>query len=183
MRLRAPWWFKAICLVPLLCCCTRTKEVHEQENVEQQATVQTATEKQFDETLQRGPETITTTTEEYEDADPSAVVRGGESDGGFAAVPVLPVHSQQLVGVAQPVLIKRTVVVDQRGAVTDTKTAEAKGASTAAFAATDDKKIDEKTVTKSGPSFLFFLALGSGLTIALGVCWKLGLLAKAWGSL
>lgn len=179
MRLRALWWFKAICLVPLLCCCTRTKEVHEQEHAAAQATVQTASEKQFDETLQRGPETITTTVEEYEDA----AVLAGSPDGGTADHPVIPAAAGHVGGVVQPVLIKRTVVVDQRGAVTDTKTAEAKGASTAAFAATDDKKIDEKTVTKSGPSFLFFLALGSGLTIALGVCWKLGLLAKAWGSL
>lgn len=80
---------------------------------------------------------------------------------------------------------------EHRGEVKDEKTAqsttatnaEAKGASTAAKAVTDDKDEDDKTKTKAGVSWLLWLGIGAGLVVAVLVLWKLGMLAKWWAKL
>lgn len=108
---------KRLALIALL-GCTRSSEVKTEAKTDLRA------EENVTQTVQTGPETITTTTEEYAIPNLAAteVSRDGDSqiltrrrsaprDGGAKTVPTL--------------LVKRTVVVDQRGPVIDTTVAAA----------------------------------------------------------
>lgn len=177
-----------------LCGCTRTKEVHEREHVEQQATVQTATEQHIVEVRQEGPSDeviykfappapeVVSAPSNAAAADSTSGTTGGERPARNrrwvqAAPPAAALQGGSIPDQLPPhgPLIEMDVM--HQGPVTDTKTAEAKGASSAAVAAVTDAKLDEKQQTKTGPSFLFWLSVGAGVTVLLGagiaIAWKL----------
>lgn len=104
--------------------CTRTTEARIDEHLALQEHAAQKLDEHETETRQTGPETITTTTEEYEDGDlgidPGAA--GGVA-GSDAAIGV-PVVAGRPASPVAPRLVRRTVVVDQRGPIVDTKARE-----------------------------------------------------------
>jgi hypothetical protein len=120
------------------------------------------------ETVQTGPETITTTTEEFEVPGPLSPdgsspphqrvyelggIEKHASDGLTA-----PAHPDQRSVPAAPVLVKRTVVVDQRGASLATKNESSTQAKTASLSEKQEKASDTKKKTSYWPPLWMWLA-------------------------
>lgn len=156
--------------VVLICGCTFSKEKKEDEHLAVQEHATQKLDEQSTETKQSGPETITTTTEEYEDADEPGDVRGGDLDGGL---PVGPVHQPgHQVDAPRPigrVLVKRTVTVDQRGPVVDTKTVQAQETGC------EDVGLDltrhTETKTKDAPALAGYLWMALAAAVVAGGAW------------
>lgn len=154
------------------CGCTRTSEVKAEEKIAVQEEVKARSTEQTAETVQTGPETITTTVEEYEEpenatgsAPVSRVEPVGKSDNAPMAHPTAEGATIRPPGV----LVKRTVVVDQRGPVLDTKSAVTQTAKTASLTGKQESTSDTKKSTKWGvPRWLWALgACGVALGIAI----------------
>lgn len=164
----------------LLCACTFSKEKKEDEHLTVQEHATEQRDRQATEVKQIGPETITTTTEEYEDADEPGDVRSGDPDGGLPVGPVR--QSGHQVDAPRPigrVLIKRTVVVDRRGPVVDTKTTQAEETGC------EDVGLDltrhVETTSKTSPALAGYLwmALAAAAVVGAGwLAWKFSLPGK-----
>lgn len=141
--------------------------------------------------MQQGPETITTTVEEF--AAPASLSAPG-FDGALSLAPPPSNASQLGIGLhvggskpsatatdslpSAPILVKRTVTVDQRGPITDTKAENAKAASGGKRNEQEEADTDETTKTRAGPSPFFWLGIGSGLVLAVGLALKFNLFGK-----
>lgn len=182
MRLRdcvAPWALLTIGL----CGCTRTKDVRAEEHATLQETRSATMQRDIVKTVQTGPETITTTTEEFE------VGAGSNAQATQADAPANVGQREHRVGNPEdagvapraPFLVKRTVTVDQKGPTVTAIAAEAKGASSAALAATDDKKLEEKTTTRWGPPWWVWALLAAVVAGAAWAAWKFSLPGRVFG--
>lgn len=160
----------------LLCGCAHkhaeehsaSAEIHETARIEQETHSIT--------TVQRGPETITTTVEEFaplpsvEASDiPRADTARGATPMGLQPPPTARVDMLPRA----PILVKRTIIVDQRGPASTTIAAEAKGASTAAIAAEAEAHDKLRTSTSVGPSPLAWALIALALAGAGLAAWKL----------
>lgn len=181
---RLDWWLDwlaamgfpialALTLAVLFLCagCTRTTETRAEQHIAVQETQATKASEKTTEVVQTGPETITTTTEEFEEP-PSPVPAGplaaAEQNGSQ--------HPDGRPAPGRPFLVKRTVIVDHRDPITDTKTETARQASTEATTATLEAKTSKDT--KTAPSlagWLWLLLIGAGVLAVAGLAWKFSL--------
>lgn len=145
--------------------CTRTTEAKVDEHLalrEHQA--HQAVEHET-ETVQTGPETITTTIEEYDDDDPGS---DSSTDGGVAGGG----DARRAPDVARraavaPRLVKRTVTVDQRGPVVAIKAREAQETSSEDVGLDMTYKGSTTTKTSYWPPWWVF-AGGAVLLVLVG---------------
>lgn len=147
-----------------LCGCTRTTEVKTEAHEELQQVTQQRESQVVTQTVQTGPETITTTTEEYE------------------AVPV--VAQDEVPGTPKPrppsvpVLVKRIVTVDQRGPVLAETHSVAKEAAQTVTSKKADAKTDTTRTTRYGPPW-WLLAVGGVVLAAAGYAvWRFSLFGR-----
>lgn len=171
---------KRLALLLVLCACSFSKEKQDDEHLAVQEHAAQKLDEHETSTMQAGPETITTTTEEYEDVDESVLVRSGDAGGGL---PVGPVHQfGHQVDAPRPigrVLIKRTVVVDQRGPVVETKTREAE--ETGAEDVGLDMTRHTEMASKTSPALAgwLWMALAAAAVVGAGwLAWKFSLPGK-----
>lgn len=156
-----------------LCGCTFSKEKKEDEHLAVQEHATQKADVRETETKQTGPETITTTIEEYDDGDSGV---GPGADGGVTwsgvtlGAPV--VAGREAAPPVGPRHYKKTTIVDQRGAVTDTKAREAEEIGTEDVGL--DMTYHGETKTKDAP------ALAGWLWIAVAVAAVAGLGGAAW---
>lgn len=157
----------ALAIFTSCCACTFTRDKKDDEHlaVQEHAEQQLAEHEQ--ETKQTGPETITTTIEEYDDDDPGS---DSGTDGGVAGggEPRGAPDVARRATVA-PHLIKRTVVVDQRGPVVDTKTREAQEAGSEDVGLDMTRHIEVKT--KDAPALAGWLWIALAVAAVAGVGW------------
>lgn len=171
-----------------LIACTHSRVERHEASAELHETVQATTDQRVDETVQRGPETITTTVEEFAYAPQDGLAAAHESGlapdepagpPGAAHPQPVPRGAREIAGgsgggpLAGEILVKRTVTVDQRGTVTETIAAEAKGASTAALAVKVKDKGSVADSTRWGPPWWVYALVGVALAGAGYVAWKL----------
>lgn len=155
--------------------CTRTSEVKTDDKLDVQQEVKARSTEQTAETVQTGPETITTTTEEYTDADvPDAVVGPAPGVAARSAGAVVPVRAQ----LPASRLVKRTVTVDQRGPVLDTKNAVTQTAKDTSLAEKQEKASDTKKKTSYWPPWWVWALGACGVALGIAVARKT-LLGKA----
>lgn len=147
--MKAPWWLKAAALALLCCCCGGCAHSSEKQAEAHEAVNATETAKasgSFAETKVEGPETITTTVEEWADVEAPPIREAP------------PLSAQSEAGEATPTrgggetylppraaLIKRTITVDQRGPVSTTIAARATEATREAVQATREVKTDQRS--------------------------------------
>lgn len=162
---------KRLALMLALASCTRTVETRSESAVQATVAVEERASSTLDEVVQTGPETITTTTEEWET--PPLSLNSGQHLPSFdgpeqsagpvsarGATPILPPQAH---------LVKRTVTIDQRGPILDAK----RQTSTEASSATQTVKSEEKaaTVTKTSywPPWWLWVALAASLAGGVAV--------------
>lgn len=148
-----------------LCGCTRTVETRSESALRADVATRAEAATSTTETVTSGPETITTTTEEYEvGAAPisgppllSASETAGDAGSSTArAVPLPP----------RAALIKRTVVVDQRGPVVDTRHEVGTASRTATATLVATAKTTRAERTSYWPPWWLWLA---GAVLVLGI--------------
>jgi hypothetical protein len=188
-------------LLLLVAACTRTTEVRNDEHHEERETVQSTTEASSSsqeattatETRTQAPTEVATNIERKELAVVTKDATGAVTIARVGPKPVNLPPGSIIIGTV-PLSDTTTARDEHRGPVVDEKasssslaaTAEAKGASTAAKAKTDDSHETGLTETRAGTSWLLWLGIGAGLVVAVLVLWKLGklaLLAKWAGGL
>lgn len=141
-----------------LCGCTRTSEVKTSEKTAFQQELKGRERDRSTEVVQTGPETITTTVEEW----------GAAEDFGPPGAPApvatgIPVGIRPAIQVAPaPHLVKRTVTVDQRGPSTDIKTGTVTKVETASLTEKQEKASDTKKRTSYWPPWWLW-ACGAAL--------------------
>lgn len=159
-------WLLLFFATPALLCdsCTRSSEVKTEAKTELRA------EENVTQTVQTGPETITTTTEEYVFLEKETAPAGAVStsaNGEHIALVTAP-HTAEVRTLPQtPILVKRTVVVDQRGPVIDTTVAAATTA-VAAVAHSDATK-----ASSVGLSWKFYAAGALAILLLAGAAYVL----------
>lgn len=176
----AVWAFCTYCF----CGCTRTVEVKAETHETASLVEQQLSKEKVVETVQVGPETITTTVEEYEPCEPTEC--DASPDGGApAAIPTLnggiaPTRSAAAVRGAPhaPILLKRTVTVDQRGPSIDTKATEATASSSATQAIKLDSKTETTTKTRYGPALWLLALLAAALALVGWLAFKFSLFGR-----
>ena len=100
--------------------CTRTFETRSESSSSAVQQEQASQKERVVETRTEGPEVVTTTVEEYE----QPAVEGSSLRGsGPASEPQSGGVSPAVPHTGNPILVKRTVTVDQRGPVVDTRSA------------------------------------------------------------
>lgn len=171
----ALWTF----LAATLCACTftRDKKADEhlalQEHQEHQAAVHET------ETVQTGSETITTTIEEYEAEEPPQVPAGPQA----AAAQEGSQHPDGRPAPVRPLLVKRTVTVDQRSPVIATKAREVleTGAEDVGLDMTRHTEDDAKT-SPALAGYLWMVLAAAVVAGAAWAAWKFSLPGKilAW---
>lgn len=136
-----------------LCACTFTRDKKDDEHLTVQEHATVRAEQAQTETKTEGPETITTTVEEWAE-EPAAAL-----DAGAAAPVVRPSASA-----AAPRILRRTTTVDQRGPVTDVKRESASEMGSEDIGLDMTKHTEEKSSTSYWPPW--WLLAGGVLGVA-----------------
>lgn len=166
-----------------LCACTFTRDKKDDEHLAVHEHQEQKLDRQSNEVKQSGPETITTTVEEYEvesagiePALPANVAPEMDQPGIGPSASTKPPRNQ---ATAAHVLVKRTVTVDQRGPVVDTKTVQAQETGC------EDLGLDmtrhTETTSKTSPALAGYLwmALAAAAVAGAGwLAWKFSLPGK-----
>lgn len=149
-----------------LCGCTRTSEVKTSEKTAFQEELKGRERDRSTEVVQTGPETITTTVEEWGPAAAEEVKSGSRESNPpsrFGRPMPEPLGQTRTASLPPPaVLIKRTVTVDQRGPSTDTKTNVATKVESASLTEKQEKASDTKKRTSWWPP-IWMWACGAAL--------------------
>lgn len=179
-----------------LCGCTRTSEVKTSEKTAFQQELKGRERDRSTEVVQTGPQTVTTTVEEFAVATPEEareVALAGSADTSSGAAPAIrPAHAGVgIQGAAPasphqgfPLLVKRTVTVDQRGPVVATKTEVATKVESASLTEKQEKAITTKKRTSYWPPWLAMLGVAVAVGGAAYAAWRFSLfgrLAKLFG--
>lgn len=154
------------------CGCTRTVETRAESTLQATQAVQEKASETTTETVQTGPETITTTVEEWAAA-PAAQV---SSRNQAAADHPRPGAES---AAAPPILVKRTVTVDRRGPILDVKAS----VETSSLKSQQSIQATTKTATKATTSYwppAWLLATLAGL-LTLGLALLRGWLKMPFG--
>lgn len=166
-----------------LCGCTRTVEVKAETHAELQQETRQRETQAVSSTVQTGPETITTTVEEFEmpqgsplagDTAPNRVLTISEL--ADARPTMFPADAQKMPPAA--VMVKRTVIVDQRGPVVATTRAVDKEIANTTLAAKVDEKKDLKRTTRYGPAWWVWVSAAVALGLAVWLVWRFSLPGK-----
>lgn len=170
------------------CGCTFSKEKKEDEHLAVQEHAAQKLDEHETETRQTGPETITTTIEEYEDADPGM---GLGADGGVAGsgaslgAPVVDDRAApSAVAAGASRFIRRTVIVDQRGPIIETKARETQETGSEDVGLDMTRHLD--TESKTSPALAGYLWMLAAVAAVVGIgwaAWKFSLPGKILGLL
>lgn len=170
------------------CGCTFSKEKKEDEHLAVQEHAERRADEHEIETKQTGPETITTTIEEYEDGDHGMGLgaAGGVAGSGSAlGAPVVAGRAAPpAVAAGAPRFIRRTVIVDQRGPVVETKAREIQETGSEDVGLNMTRRLD--TESKTSPAlagYLWMLAAAAAVAGIGWAAWKFSLPGKILGLL
>lgn len=152
--------------------CTRTVETRAESALREDVAVRAEARERVTEVTKSGPETITTTVEEWE-VGSVASVQAPSLD------PVANQRREQGASLPQrAALVKRTVTVDQRGPVVDTRheAASSTATATASIVASSKSSTESKTSYWPPAGLLVFL----GIAVAGGgyVVWRFSLFGR-----
>jgi hypothetical protein len=165
-----------LCLAAL--ACTKSVQVKTDEHVQEQDHKQTSADTQTTETVQSGPETITTTVEEFEAPEqqtPSVAPPTAPSVSGAGAATVARFRGSDSGAINMPpvpILVKRTITVDQRGTLIATTATNAKEAVSEDLGLDMTNHTKTATKTRYGPSFFVWIALAAGVVAAGWAAYK-----------
>lgn len=153
-------------LMLALAGCTRTVETRAESALREDVAVRAEARERVTEVTKSGPETITTTVEEWE-VGSVASVQAPSLD------PVANQRREQGASLPQrAALVKRTVTVDQRGPVVDTRHEAASSTATATASIVASSKSSTESKTSYWPPWWLF-AGGAGLLVLSGwAAWK-----------
>lgn len=163
-----------------LCGCTFSKEKKEDEHLALQEHATRKGEQQATETVRTGPETITTTTEEYEDTNEPPQVPAAPPDGGLplwcCSSTVDQMRALRPIG---RVLVKRTVTVDQRGPVVAIKASSATESGCEDVGLDLTKHTEDDSNTSPALAGYLWMALAVAAVVGAGwLAWKFSLPGK-----
>lgn len=165
----------------LLVNCTRTVEVKAETHETASLVEKQLSKEKVVETVQVGPETITTTVEEFEIAPPLLLSSGQHLpsfDGPEQSAGPVSARGAAPIMPPAPILVKRTITVDQRGPSIDTKASEATASSSATQAIKLDSKTETTTKTRYGPPLWLLALLAAALALVVWLVWRFSLFGR-----